>query len=54
MELVAGDVQEILIVIGTDDRDALSDANRFRAYLSLSGGMDPTWLDYFADPRNRE
>ena len=49
MELVAGDVSEILIVIGTDDRDALSDARRFRAYLSLSGGMDPTWLDYFAE-----
>jgi hypothetical protein len=49
MELVAGDVQEILIVIGIDDRDALSDAKRFRAYLSLSGGMDPTWLDYFAE-----
>jgi hypothetical protein len=49
MELVAGDMQELLVVIGTDDWDALSDAKRFRAYLSLSGGMDPTWLDYFAE-----
>lgn len=49
MELVAGDVQEILIVVATDDRVALGDAKRFRAYLSLSGGMDPTWLDYFAE-----
>ena len=49
MELVAGDVQEILIVVATDDRAALGDAKRFRAYLSLSGGMDPTWLDYFAE-----
>jgi hypothetical protein len=36
-------------VIGTDDRPALADAKRFRAYLSLSGGMDPTWLDLFAE-----
>jgi hypothetical protein len=49
MELVAGNIDDILIVIGTDDRDALGDAKRFRAYLSLSGGMDPTWLDYFAE-----
>jgi hypothetical protein len=49
MELVAGDVQAILVVVGTGDRDALSDASRFSAYLSLSGGMDPTWLDLFAE-----
>lgn len=49
MELVAGDAQDILLVIGTNERDALRDADRFRAYLSLSGGMDPTWLDLFAD-----
>ena len=49
MELVAGDAQAILVVIGTDDRDALRDADRFGAYLSLSGGMDPTWLDLFAE-----
>jgi hypothetical protein len=49
MELVAGDLQEILIVVGTNDAEALRDANRFGAYLSLSGGMDPTWLDLFAE-----
>ena len=49
MELVAGDVQEILIVVATDDRVALGDTDRFRAYLSLSGGIDPDWLDYFAE-----
>jgi hypothetical protein len=49
MELVAGDVQEVLIVVATDDREALTDEHRFRAYLSLSGGMDPDWLDYFAE-----
>jgi hypothetical protein len=49
MELVAGEAQAILLVIGTDEREAFSDRDRFRAYLSLSGGMDPTWLDLFAD-----
>ena len=49
MELVAGDMQAILVVVGTGDRDALSDMTRFSAYLSLSGGMDPTWLDLFAE-----
>jgi len=49
MELVAGDMQAILVVVGTGDRDALSDMTRFNAYLSLSGGMDPTWLDLFAE-----
>jgi hypothetical protein len=49
MELVAGDVSEILGIIESDDRAALADPNRFAAYLSLSGGMDPTWLDLFAE-----
>jgi hypothetical protein len=49
MELVAGDVRDILAVVGADDRDALRDSDRFGAYLSLSGGMDPTWLDLFAE-----
>jgi hypothetical protein len=49
MELVAGDVPEILGIIESDDRAALADPKRFEAYLSLSGGMDPTWLDLFAE-----
>lgn len=49
MELVAGPAPEVLVLIGTDDRDALRDPDRFDAYLSLSGGMDPTWLDLFAE-----
>jgi hypothetical protein len=49
MELVAGDAREILVAVSTDDRDGLRDGDRFRAYLSLSGGMDPTWLDLFAE-----
>jgi hypothetical protein len=49
MELVAGDAREVLVVIGTDDREAFADRDRFPAYLSLGGGTDPTWLDLFAD-----
>ena len=49
MELVAGDVPDILETVAADDRAALTDPDRFAAYLSLSGGMDPTWLDLFAE-----
>ena len=49
MELVAGPAQEILIAVGTEDRASFDDRGRFPAYLSLSGGMDPTWLDLFAE-----
>jgi hypothetical protein len=49
MELVAGPAQDILVAVGTDPPDALTDPSRFHAYLSLSGGLDPTWLDLFAD-----
>jgi hypothetical protein len=49
MELIAGDAREILVAVGTDDGDALREPGRFDAYLSLSGGMDPTWLDLFAE-----
>jgi hypothetical protein len=49
MELVAGAVPDILDLLETDDRAALADPARFVAYLSLSGGMDPTWLDLFAE-----
>jgi hypothetical protein len=49
MELVAGPAPDILELAGTEDRAALADPDRFVAYLSLSGGMDPTWLDLFAE-----
>jgi hypothetical protein len=45
MELVAGPAPDILVSIGTDDRAAFGRGDRFQPYLSLSGGMDPTWLD---------
>jgi hypothetical protein len=50
MELVAGDAREVLVVVGSEgSRDAFRDPSRFEAYLALGGGMDPTWLDLFAE-----
>jgi hypothetical protein len=49
MELIAGPVQEILVAVSTGERAAFDDRGRFEAYLSLSGGIDPVWLDLFAD-----
>lgn len=49
MELVAGSAPDILVLVASQaPGDTLGDA-RSDAYLSLSGGMDPTWLDLFAD-----
>lgn len=53
MELVAGDVRDVLVAIGTGDTTSFADGSRFAAYLSLTGGMDPTWLDMFADAARR-
>jgi hypothetical protein len=49
MDLVAGNVTDILLAIGTDDLAALDDRRRFPAHLALGGGLDPTWLDLFAE-----
>ena len=49
MDLVAGDAPEILLVIGTDDLAALDDSRRFVAHLALGSGLDPPWLDLFAE-----
>ena len=49
MELIAGPAPEIMEVATGDDRRLLADGSRFPAYLSLSGGLDPTWLDMFAE-----
>jgi hypothetical protein len=49
MDLIAGDVQDILLVISLDDLAAFDDRTRFDAHLSLGGGLDPTWLDLFAE-----
>lgn len=49
MDLVAGDAREILLAIGTNDLGALDDRARFPAHVALGGGLDPTWLDLFAE-----
>ncbi len=49
MDLVAGDAQDILVVIGTAGHDPFADPSRFHAHLPLGGGIDPTWLDLFAE-----
>ena len=49
MDLVAGDAREILLAIGVDDLAALDDRRRFPAHVALGGGLDPTWLDLFAE-----
>ena len=49
MDLVAGKSQEILLVIGLDDLAALDDRRRFQAHVALGAGLDPTWLDLFAE-----
>jgi hypothetical protein len=49
MDLVAGELSDILLVIGTDDLAALDNRRRFPAHVALGGGLDPTWLDLFAE-----
>jgi hypothetical protein len=49
MDLVAGDAPAILTVIGMDDLASLDDRGRFSAHLALGSGLDPTWLDLFAE-----
>ncbi|MEA2609798.1 MAG: hypothetical protein QOJ75_2041 [Chloroflexota bacterium] len=49
MDLVAGKSEEILLIIGLDDLAALDDRRRFPAHVALGGGLDPTWLDLFAE-----
>jgi hypothetical protein len=49
MDLVAGDLKEILLAIGIEDLDGLDDRTRFVAHLALGAGLDPTWLDLFSE-----
>src|SRR6266498_3232494 len=49
MDLVAGDLREILLAISVDDVEGLDDRSRFAAHLALGGGLDPTWLDLFSE-----
>jgi hypothetical protein len=49
MDLVAGDAPEILRAIEAGDLAGLDDRRRFPAHVALGGGLDPTWLDLFAE-----
>jgi hypothetical protein len=49
MDLIAGEAPDILLAIGTDDLAGLDDHSRFPAHVALGGGLDPTWLDLFAE-----
>jgi hypothetical protein len=49
MDLVAGEASAILLAIGLDDLASLDDRGRFPAHLALGSGLDPTWLDLFAE-----
>ena len=49
MDLIAGDAREILLAIGMDEPDLGAARSRFDAHLALGGGLDPTWLDLFAE-----
>jgi hypothetical protein len=49
MDLIAGDAREILLALTVEDYEAFADRTRFDAHLALGGGLDPTWLDLFAE-----
>jgi hypothetical protein len=49
MDLVAGDARHVLLVISLEDWPAFRDRERFAAHLSLGAGLEPTWLDLFAE-----
>ena len=49
MELIAGDARDILVVLSATDAGASADRGRYAAHLPLGGGIDPTWLDLFAE-----
>jgi hypothetical protein len=53
MDLIAGDRREILLAIAVEDWDSLADRDRFAAHLALGAGLDPTWLDLFAQAVRR-
>jgi hypothetical protein len=49
MDLVAGDLRDILLALAVDDIAGFDDEDRFAAHLALGGGLDPTWLDLFSE-----
>jgi hypothetical protein len=53
MDLLAGQATEMLLALGLDDLAALDDRRRIAAHVALGGGLDPTWLDLFAEAVRR-
>ena len=53
MDLIAGDRREILLAIAVEDWDSFADRDRFPAHLAPGAGLDPTWLDLFAQAVRR-
>lgn len=49
MELIAGDAREILVVLGAAEIGVSQGTDRYRAHLPMTGAIDPTWLDMFAE-----
>ncbi|HEX8939000.1 MAG TPA: hypothetical protein VF763_02465 [Candidatus Limnocylindrales bacterium] len=49
MDLVAGDAREVLLALSVEDWAGLDDPDRFAGHVGLGGGLDPVWLDLFAE-----
>ena len=49
MELIAGDARDILVMLGAAEIGVTPDRERYLAHLPMSGAIDPTWLDLFAE-----
>lgn len=49
MELIAGDARDILVVLGAAEIGVTPERDRYAAHLPMSGAIDPTWLDLFAE-----
>lgn len=49
MELIAGDARDILVVLGAAEIGVTPERDRYDAHLPMSGAIDPTWLDLFAE-----
>lgn len=50
MELIAGTASDILVMLGAAEvGGTIPDGDHYAAHLPLGGGIDPTWLDLFAE-----
>ncbi len=49
MDLIAGDLRDIMLALAVEDMAGLADPDRFTAHLSLGSGLEPTWLDAYSE-----